>query len=134
MDLLSTKVLKELFSHSSRWLSNLRRARIERKKESIDALRKIITASRETSVYMRQLSDTGKKSHKVERDLAVIWTELGFALEDLGLTKLAKRCQITGKHWSNPEHYSAEFLEKADISLDKMEKLAQLVLIDINRQ
>jgi hypothetical protein len=105
MDARSLTMLNDLFNHGLRWLANLRRAKLERKQQSILALRKMISASRETSVYIRQLSETGQSNHKVERDLTLLWTDLGFALEDLGLTKLAKRCQVTGKHWSNPEHY-----------------------------
>jgi len=83
---------------------------------------------------MRQLSDKGKRNHNTERRLSLLWTELGFALEDLGLSKLAKRCQIKGKHWSDPGHYSKDFLDKADVSLDKMEKLANDLLAEINRK
>lgn len=132
MEALSSKVLAELFNHGSRWLSNLRRAKSARKQQSVLALRKVITASRQTAVYIRQLNDTVQVDHKTERELAVLWTELGFALEDLELNKLAKRCQITGKHWSDPKYYDEDFLDKADISLDKMEKMAKLVLLDIN--
>jgi|AZIC01.1.fsa_nt_gi hypothetical protein len=133
MESVSSKVLAELFNHGSRWLSNLSRAKSARKQQSVQALRKVITASRQTAVYIRQLNDTAQVDHKTERELAVLWTDLGFALEDLELNKLAKRCQITGKHWSDPKHYDEDFLYKADISLDKMEKMAKLVLLDINR-
>ncbi len=133
MDAISNKVLSELFSHGVRWLSNLGRARAERKQQSINALRKVIIASRQTAVYIRQLNDTGEIDHSTESNLAVLWTELGFALEDLQLNKLAKRCQITGKHWSNPQHFTNEFLDKADISLNKMEKMAKLILLDVQR-
>lgn len=128
MDILSTKVLGELFNHGAKWLSNLRRANNERKQASIQALRKVITSSRETAVYVRQLNDNGNRDHNTERHLSLLWTELGFALEDIGIQKLAKRCQIKGKHWSNPEHYDKDFLDKADISLEKMEKIAREVL------
>lgn len=133
MDPLSSKVLGELFGNGSRWLSNLRRAKVERKEASVGALRKVITSSRETAVYIRQLNDNGNPDHKTERHLSLLWTELGFALEDLGIQKLAKRCQIKGKHWSNPEHYSKDFLDKADISLDKMERIAREVLLELKR-
>ena len=132
MDAITSKVLGELFSHGIKWLSNLHRAKTERKKESIHALRKVVTASRETAVYIRQLNDNGNREHNTERHLSLLWTELGFTLEDLGISKLAKRCQIKGKHWSNPKHYNSDFLEKSDINLDKMEKLAREVLADIN--
>ena len=134
MDPVSTKALSELFRHGSRWLVNLRRAKTERKAASVQALRKVITSSRETAVYIRQLNDNGNnRDHNTERHLSMLWTELGFDLEDLGIKNLAKRCQIKGKHWSNPDHYDKDFLHKADISLDRMERIAIEVLADINR-
>ncbi|WP_040663165.1 hypothetical protein [Neptuniibacter caesariensis] len=123
----------ELLTHAVRWLSNLQRAKAMRKQDSISALRKVISASRETSVYIRQLNDEGKREHKTERHLTLLWTELGFALEDLGLHKLAKRCQISGKHWADPEHYSKDFLSKANVSLDKMERTARSLLTELNQ-
>lgn len=133
MEALTTKVLGDLFNHGYKWLINLRRAKTERKQESINALRRVVTASRETAVYIRQLNDNGNKNHDTERHLSSLWTELGFALEDLGISKLARRCQMKGKHWSDPGHYDEDFLDKADLSLDKMEKLAHELLAEINR-
>ena len=130
---INAGLLWNLFKHVRSWLANLDRANLERKKQSIKALRGIITASRETAVYIRQMKDTGKRVHKVERQLSVLWTELGYALEDLGMNKLAKRCQIKGKHWSDPAHYDEEFLEKADVSLERMEGLANEILRQIKR-
>lgn len=132
MDVLSGKMLSDLFSHGARWLANLRRANRQRQKESVSALRRVITAARETQVYMRQLNDSGQRDHAVESRLSVLWTELGFALEDLGIHKLAKRCQITGKHWSDPKHYAPAFLDKADVSLERMERIARELLAEIN--
>lgn len=127
-------LLWELFKHARSWLANLSRASERRKRQSIEALRGIITASRQTAVYLRQLEETGRRDHRTEERLSVRWTELGFQLEDLGITKLAKRCQVTGKHWSNPGHYDPDFLEKADVSLDRMERLATGILHEISRR
>ncbi len=129
----STRILIELLNHATRWLSNLRRADSQRQIQSIKALRKVITASRETSVYLRQLAATEKPDHATERHLSVLWTELGFALEDLGLDRLAKRCHVTGKHWSDPAFYDKDFLAKADISLERMERIARSLLSDLKR-
>jgi len=82
-------------------LGNLKRAKDKRKKESIEALRKVVIAARKTSVYMRQVQETGNRSHDTEAELAVLWTELSFALQDLGVDKLAKRCYIKGKQWAD---------------------------------
>lgn len=133
MDILSQGLLWEILKHARSWLANLDRASKKRKEQSIRALRKVITASRETAVYIRQMKDTGTRCHNTEARLSVLWTELGFALEDIGIHKLAKRCQIKGKHLANPAHYDQDFLQKADVSLDRMEKLANEILIQINR-
>ena len=125
--------LWELFRHAGRWLINLHRAGRARKQASISAVRELVAIARETAVYLRQINQTGRHDHAMERRLTSGWTNLGFKLKDLGLTKLAKRCQITGKHWSNPQHYDDEFLRKADISVERMEKLALKLLHQIER-
>lgn len=122
----------ELVKHTGSWVTNLKRAKSARKKESVDALRKVVVAARKTSVYMRQLSDTGKRSHRTESDISILWTELGFALEDLGINKLSKRCRIKGKHWADPSQMEKEYLEKADVGLERMEQIANEVLREIN--
>ncbi len=133
MEILTSGLLWDLLKNIKSWLTNLNRASKERKTQSIKALRDVIAASRETSVYMRQLNDTGKRDHETEARLTVLWTELGFALEDIGITKLAKRCQIKGKEWADPNHYDKDFIQKADVSLDRMEKLANEILVQITR-
>jgi hypothetical protein len=132
IEILTGISLWELVKHTGSWLVNLKRAKNARKQESIDALRKVVIAARRTSVYMRQLQETGKRSHETEAELAVLWTELGFALQDLGVTKLAKRCYIKGRQWADPSRFDKEFLEKADVGLEKMEQLANEVLLEVN--
>ena len=133
METVSAGLLWEIFKHARQWLANLRRASQERKLQSKKALRSIVSAARETAVYVRQLEETGKRDHKIERQLSLKWTELGFELEDLGIRDLAQKCQIKGKHWSNPNHFGREFLKKADVSLDRMEHSAQTTLKEISR-
>ena len=124
--------LWELVKHTGSWVTNLKRAKDTRKKESVEALRKVVIAARQTSVYIRQLKDTGERSHQRESELSILWTELGFALEDLGISKLSKRCQIQGKEWTASEQADRKYLEKAGASLEKMELLANKVLREIN--
>ena len=123
----------EILKHASSWLANLGRASKGRKEQSIRALREVVTASRQTAVYLRHMKETGNRNPKTEAHLAVLWTELGFALEDIGIGKLAKRCQIRGKLWADPERYDDDFLQKADVSLEKIETLANGILAQINR-
>lgn len=133
LELVSAISIWELVKHTGSWISNLKRAKSARKLESIIALRKVILAARKTSVYVRQLHETGRQTHQTEAEIAVLWTELGFALEDLGIGKLAKRCRISGKHWANPSQSDLQFLEKANIGLASMEQLANELLREIKK-
>lgn len=133
MDPVSPALLWELFKHLRSWLSNLSRAGQARRKASVTALRNVIIAARETQVYMRQLEETQTPHHASESRLATLWTQLGFELSDLGLNKLAKRCHITGKNWADPAFYDEDFLQKADVSLEQMEKLAQQILLHMDK-
>ncbi len=133
IDSIGAASLWQIFKHAGSWLANLARAGEVRKRQSTEALRAVISAARETAVYMRQMEDSGSRAHAVERRLAVLWTELGFRLEDLGIAKLAKRCQIKGKHWADPSHYDDNFIAKADVSLDRMERLARAILGEVGK-
>jgi hypothetical protein len=132
IEIITSISLWELVKHAGSWITNLKRAKDKRKKESVEALRKVIIAARKTAVYVRQLKDLGTRSHEMESELSLLWTELGFALEDLKISKLAEHGKIKGKHWSDPERSDKEYLEKADIGLEKMEQLATEILSEIN--
>ncbi len=133
MELITDISLWELVKHLKQWLVNLRNAGHARKTESIGALRAVIVAARQTSAYVRRLNDIGQQDHAEEADLSAMWTELSFKLADLKLSKLAKRCDIKGRYWANPAQFDAEFLEKADIGLERMEKLARQMVAEIER-
>ncbi len=132
IDVLSPTALWDLIKNASRWLANLRRANEARQNASKDALRKVIIAARRTAVYIRQLNDTEKRHYQTEAELATLWTELSFALEDLNVQKLAKRCLINGKQWADPNSMSKEFLTKADAGLTRVEQLATQLLANLN--
>ena len=125
--------LRTLFVHLLRWLTNLRRAGDARKAESRRALQDVVRAVRRTQVYLRAV-EAGRATAAEEAALAERWTELGFRLEDLGLVKLAKRCDVRGRHGADPDSFDAEFLDKADIQLDQIEKLARLTLHELGSQ
>ena len=120
-----------LLSHIKKWLSNLSRASDARKQESKTALREVIKAVRQTTVYVRGLNGGEKKSVRREGELSLLWTELSFRLEDLGLHKLAKRCRIKGVYWADPGALDKDFLHKADVRLSDIERLALQSLKDL---
>jgi hypothetical protein len=90
-----------------------------------------VIAARHTQTYVRRLNDTANQDHKQEAKLSEMWTELGFRLADLGLSKLAKRCDIKGRYWADPKRFDDEFLQKADVGLERMEQLARQMLAQI---
>lgn len=131
IDVVTSVSLWELIKHVMSWLSNLKRANESRKKESISALRKVVLASRKTAVYIRKLNQDKVRNIDEEGELSLLWTELGFELEDLGLSKLSERCYLKGKHWENPETKNTKLLEKGDLSLDKIEAMATQLIREI---
>ena len=131
MAILTDISLWELFRHLGRWLTNLKRAGDERQQQSIASLRAVVIAARHTHTYVRQLRDTAKQDHREEAKLSVMWTELGFRLTDLKLTRLAKRCDVRGRYWADPAQFDDDFLEKADIGLERMEQLARHMIAEV---
>ena len=126
--------LWELFKHLRQWLANLRRAGESRRRESVTALRAVIVAARHTQTYLRRLSASGKPDHAQEARLSEMWTELGFRLKDLGLNRLAKRCDIKGRYWADPAQFEPDFLAKADVGLERMEQLARQMVAEIEHR
>ncbi|MDH3387709.1 MAG: hypothetical protein OEN02_07365 [Gammaproteobacteria bacterium] len=133
MALVTDISLWALIRHLGQWLTNLRRAGRERKRQSIEALRKVIVAARSTRAYLRSIKDGAQQDHGQEARLSAMWTELGFVLKDLGLGALAKRCDITGRYWADPDQFDREFLGKADVGLARMEQLARQMVAEIER-
>lgn len=130
-DLITSVSLSELIKHAATWLRNLYRASQERQRQSIDALRGVITASRKTAVYVRQLNKKRERQFEKENELSEMWTKLSFKLYDLQLPELAKKCDLSGRHWADPEQFDDRFLQQADLGLDTMEKLAKQILKEL---
>jgi len=131
---LADNLLWELFKHLRLWLVNLNRAGEQRKRESIEALRAVTLAARATRVYLRRVADTAHGDHAEEARLSAMWTGLGFKLKDLGLGALAKRCDITGRYWADPAQFDGDFLERADVGLERMEQLARRMLAETEQR
>ena len=120
-----------IITHVKKWVTNLLRAKSERKKQSKEALRAVIRAVRETTIYLRDLREGGQKSIKKERELSLLWTELSFKLDDLGLKKLANRCSLKGRYWADPAAFDKAFLNRADIRLSEIEQHAYSILKEL---
>jgi hypothetical protein len=128
---LSASDWMTIFTHIKKWVTNLLRARTERKRQSKKALRAVIKAVRQTKPYLSMLRQGGKKSIDKEEKLSMLWTNLSFELKDLSLTKLADRCNIKGSYWADPTEFDEDFLDRAGNRLKDIEKLAEESLKDL---
>jgi hypothetical protein len=84
-------------------------------------------------VYMRGLGNSAERNYATENELSLLWTNLSFRLADLGLSALAKKCDIKGRHWANPGQFDDEYLDRADVKLETMEKTALLILQQLEK-
>jgi hypothetical protein len=125
---LGASEILSIITHLKKWVINLLRAKAKRKQQSKKALRAVIKAVRETTIYLRIIRDTGKKSIKKERELSLLWTDLSFKLEDIKLKKLAENCMKLSRYWAEPSDFDESFLEKAGNRLSDIEQLAQASL------
>ena len=125
---VTESTLKALLANLGRYLANLARAGRQRKEESRKALQGVIRATRRTQVYLRALNAKGKRDYEKEERLSDTWTKLSFELRKLGVKALAKRCDIAGGYWSDPDKFSDEFLKKAKARLQDLELEARALL------
>jgi hypothetical protein len=125
---VTESTLKALLANLGRYLANLARAGRQRKEESRKALQGVIRATRQTQVYLRALNATGKRDFEKEERLSDTWTKLSFELRKLDVKALAKRCDIAGGYWSDPDNFSEAFLKKAKARLQDLELEARTLL------
>lgn len=128
---LTTKEWINLASHIKKWITNLKRAKEQRKNQSKQALRNVIKAAQQTTIYLRSMRETGDRSLEKEAQLALLWTDLSFELEDLHLLSLAKKCRLKGRYWADPETLNSALLKQAGLKLDDVEKQAAVLLHEV---
>jgi hypothetical protein len=125
---VTESLLRDLLANLGRYLANLARAGSRRKEESRKALQGVVQATRQTRVYLRELDASGKRNFDKEARLSDTWTRLSFELHKLDVRALAKRCDITGGYWSDPDTFSDDFLHKARVRLQDLETDAKSLL------
>lgn len=125
---VTESVLRSLLANLGRYLANLARAGPKRREESRAALQGVIRATRQTRVYVRELATRGSRNFEKEERLSDSWTTLSFELRKLGVAALAKRCDIAGSYWADPERFTEDFLKKARVRLEDLELEAKTLL------
>lgn len=125
---ITESTLKALLANLGRYMANLARAGQKRREESRKALQDVIRATRQTKVYLRALEAHGRRDYDKEARLSDSWTELSFELRKLDVKALAKRCDIAGGYWSDPDKFSDSFLSRAKVRLQDLEMEARAIL------
>lgn len=128
--LSTSSLVKALATHVAAWLRNLARAKSNRQRESLQALDNVILTLRMTQAYARGLQ-AGHQNHTTEGEIAVQWTRLGQELDRLGLKALAKKCEVAGRYWADPDQLDAAFLRQANTDLASVEKQARALQVQI---
>ncbi len=131
-EVLGKAAISAFMTHIERWISNLKRAGKKRKQESQACLKRVILAVRKTAVYCRSLKEGRNINYDKETEIAMEWTRLGIELEQLKLTNLAKKCRVKGWYWENHFRYDKDFLSKAQISFEQVERQASKLLRELN--
>lgn len=121
---------KAVATHVLKWLTNLNRAKKERKHQSLKAVNKAVSLIRKTTAYSRGLRK-GRQDFGLEAALAEDWSDLAYELTSLKLIGLAKKCDITGRYWADSTQFTHEFIMQADIGFQAIEKLARDLSVKI---
>ncbi|MCJ8321280.1 MAG: hypothetical protein MJK12_16695 [Colwellia sp.] len=131
-EIVGKAAVSSVTTHIIKWVANLGRAGDLRKNESRACLEKVILAVIKTKAYCSSLDDGEQIDHAKESEIAVEWRSLSMELERLKLLKLAKKCKVKSWYWEDQGRFDAEFLQKAQVGFEQVERTASLLLRDIN--
>jgi hypothetical protein len=76
-------------------------------------------ALNETDIYLARLRKGRPESQREEADLSRVWTEAAAALRGVD-DDFAHRCQLKGRFWADPDSWTVEELEKAQIGIKEV--------------
>ncbi len=112
------------------WFKILERKRQLRNEER-EAVKAIHMAVNQTRAYIHSLGETGCQSPRrdltKEAAISALWSDAYKALADVD-QDLANRCLIKSGYWSEPDVWTQEQVNAANISLSSISKEAELML------
>jgi hypothetical protein len=106
------------------WLAMQRQAHNRARDQEKAAIEAIYRAANETRQYINRVSEPyGRGNESRDRDkedeLSRLWMEASNAMLDVSIG-LADRCMIKSGYWNEPENWTTEEVQVADISLDSI--------------
>lgn len=99
-----------------------KKKRVGKKRSNADGAKNKKTAGK------RSGSKASARDYAKEEQLSLLWTRLSFELRELGVMTLAKRCDIAGRYWTDPDNFSLDFLTQARARLEDLEQEARVLL------
>ena len=83
------------------------------------AVEAILRAVNETKLYVSSLARGEERRREHEGDLSRYWTSAAVALHGID-DDLARRCQLKGEYWTDPDSWDKQQLEQARILLTQV--------------
>jgi len=129
----SADSLLSLSKFAIQWLQGLSRPSETGKTQCINALHRVIAATRETQRYCTS-RDNGRADPHKEGQLASTWIDLSFRLERVGMNKLAKRGDVKGRYRGargSRDTFSEKRLNQAGITLKSIAQPARRINAEV---
>jgi hypothetical protein len=92
------------------------------------ALVAIYTASNETRSYLASLQKGKTRNFEKEGDLSRLWAIASIPLRHFD-EDLARRCELKGEYWRNPDEWTVTDISNARIGLDKVFRESKTLLL-----
>lgn len=104
-----------------------RRGQTQRQKEYDEALKSLYDALIETQIYIAVLHRDDRPARKKEAELSRLWRDASRKLKGID-SELAEICFDKGTYWINPEEWSQDDIQRANIGISKVCNLAKEML------
>jgi hypothetical protein len=108
-------------------LERLRSAEERDRQQRNLALVAVLTAANQTRGYIRATQDGAPRDIEHEHALSNLWDTCSIALEQFD-ADIARRCQLKGQYWRDPEQWSVTDINETRLGLDRVRKEAEYLL------
>jgi hypothetical protein len=125
--MIEAGALLALLADLRKWIQQARARKQLRDERGQRAVEAILRAVNETTVYIAAQARGDRVSRNREAELSRNWTSAAAALHGID-DDLARRCEMKGAFWANPESWSQDDLTKARILLKQVSDDAHKLL------
>jgi hypothetical protein len=120
-------IVFRIIDSALKFLGLVHQGQMQYQKGYDEALGPLYDALNETQIYIAELHRGDKPNREKEADLSRRWRLASRKLRPID-RKLAEICFHKGTYWINPEEWSQDDIQKANIGINKVCKLAKEML------